>query len=583
MPSLHDRSASLRRALSLLAGSASLFAAASAAAQSVPNAGSLLNEQRSTATTPRPVPEAAPVIAVPETRTAVPAGEVSVTIRAITFSGDTALADSEALVERTREAIGRTLDHPGLQALADGVTRYLRARGYALAYAYLPRQDVTEGSVTIAIVGGRLAGADAVTVVGRTRIDQHRLTAPIVRATRRDAPLRTAELERAMLLVNDLPGITARATLEPGSRTGTSRLVLQAEEAPLIGSELSIDNYGSPSTGMLRTGAGLRLNDPLRIGDEAALGARFTSGSTLVNGLYALPLSASGLRLTLGGNYLDYRVDQPRFRSLSLAGSATAASAQLGYPVVRSRAGNLYATAGYEHLALKDRARGIGISNRRIDAVTLGLTGDGFDSFGRGGLSEAAVTLTVGGADLSRNRDQLLVDRLTARVDGTYLKATGRLSRTQTLDAADRWTLFAGLSGQMANRNLDSSQKFLSGGPSGVRAYSVGEGIGDEGVLGTLELRRLIPAPPLKATLQLLAFVDGARLWLNDQPWQGAARDNDRGLYAAGIGLNAAGEHWSIHTAVARRIGGDVRQDTLLVGPTDTSDWRGWFQAAVRF
>ena len=570
--------------LSLFAGAGSLLAGSSVFAQTVPNAGSLLNEQRSTAPSPAaPTKGQEPVLALPEARAAVAPGTVAVTLKAITFSGDTALAAAEQLDGLLQPAIGRTLDHPGLQALADVVTRHLRARGYAIAYAYLPRQDVTDGTVTITVVGGRLGrGHDAVTVDGKTRIKPSRIAATVLAAARGDAPLRTADLERGMLLVNDLPGMSARATIVPGAAAGTSRLVIDAREAGLIGGELSIDNYGSPSTGMLRSGAGLRLTDPLHIGDEATIAARVTTGSTLVSGYYALPLTASGLRLTLSGSHLDYRVDQARFRALRLTGLAATVTAQLSYPIIRTRQGSLFATAGIEHLALKDNARGQNISNRRVDDVNLGL---GATRIGRRGVTEASLTATVGKVDLSRNADQLLVDRLTAAVDGTYGRAAGRLSRTQTLDTAERWTLFAGLSGQVASRNLDSSQKFLVGGPFGVRAYAIGEGIGDQAVLGTIELRRSIQLPTLKAALQLVAFADGSQVWLNRDPWIGATAsgDNSRGLYAAGIGVNAAGPRWSLRTAMARRIGGDDRQTALLIGTTDTSDWRGWFQAAVRF
>lgn len=584
----HVGSSSLRGALFLLVTTSALACAPAAFAQSVPNAGTLLNEQRTTPRPPRPpAEEPAPTLAIEGKPKGTAIGSVSMTIRTIALTGDRDLIAAERLEAMVQPAIGRTLDHAGLQAIADDITRTLRQRGYALAYAYLPRQDVTDGALTITVVAGRLEQqGGGVTVTGRTRIPARRLAAIVDTAREGDAPLRSAPLERAVLLVNDLPGITASATLRPGATAGTSHIDVQANEASLIGIDLSVDNYGSPSTGSTRVGGGVRLVDPLHIGDQLIGAVRVTSGSTLGNVVYALPLTPSGLSLTLSGSYLDYRVNQAQFRALDLTGSAASLSAQLAYPIVRSRRSNLYAALAFEHLVLKDDVRGVSISDRRVDDVTLNLSATLIDAIGAGGITDAGVTMTVGTVDLSRNRDQWLVDRLTARIDGTYARANGHLAREQMLDRDQHWSLFASMTGQIASDNLDSSQKFLSGGPSGVRGYAVGDGIGDQGLLGTLEVRRSLAVRPLRANVQLLGFVDGARVWADRHPWSNpgfAASDDSRGLYAAGIGLNASGSQWSLRTALARRIGGDSSQNALLVGTVDRSDWRAWCQAAFRF
>ena len=45
----------------------------------------------------------------------------------------------------------------------------------------------------------------------------------------------------------------------------------------------------------------------------------------------------------------------------------------------------------------------------------------------------------------------------------------------------------------MANRNLDSSEKFYLGGINGVRAYPTSEGSGSEGYLFKVELYKFLP------------------------------------------------------------------------------------------
>lgn len=49
------------------------------------------------------------------------------------------------------------------------------------------------------------------------------------------------------------------------------------------------------------------------------------------------------------------------------------------------------------------------------------------------------------------------------------------------------------LSGQLASRNMDSSEQLYLGGPLNVRAYSSGQGAASQGNLASLELRQSLP------------------------------------------------------------------------------------------
>lgn len=555
-----------------------LLMATNAYAQRAPDAGSLLNQQRRGDMAPgSTTPRGEEVLDLPMPDSAAEGTGVQVTVRAIRFGGDRDLASAEKLALLVEPVIGRTLDHAGFQKLADNITRYLRGRGYAVASAYLPRQDVTAGNIEIAILAGRLDdGPDAITVEGHTRLRRNRITGPIASAVRSGRPLRAADLERGLLIVNDLPGMAVRSTLAPGSRPGTTRLIVHAKQDALLSSDLTTDNYGNASTGMIRAGAGLRLVDPLGVGDQVVMGVSLASGSTLLNAGYAVPIGTSPIRLQVAASYLEYDVRQPALRVLALDGSARSNNIGINAPLLRSRGSNLSLALGYERLALEDRALGTIISNRRLDNLSVALSGNRIDAIGGGGLNEAALTLTFGRVDLDRDAQQRLIDQLTARTAGNYAKLSGRVSRLQTLDGNRRWTFLAGVSGQAAGRNLDSSARFLLGGPGGVRAYGVGQGIGDEGVLTTLELRRAIEWGNVQ--LQGLAFLDGGRIWTNARPWRTGS--NTTAFHATGFGLDLRGPNWAIRTAIARRIG---RPDVTASGIEPIPDWRGWLQTVVRF
>ncbi|UUC53328.1 ShlB/FhaC/HecB family hemolysin secretion/activation protein [Pseudomonas citronellolis] len=560
-----------------------------ALAESLPSAGQLLNEQQRTQP-PRPQSTQPPAgLELPvETRRPGDAG-LRVRLNAIRFSGDTDLASAENLQQLLQPMLGKTLDHAGLQQLVDSLTRYLRGRGYVLARAYLPRQDLTEGNLEIALIKGRLeSGAARIQVGGNTRSSPRRLADMAGAALPEGKVLQAEDLERALLLINDQPGISAHAALERGAEPGSSRLLIDARQGPLVSGAVSLDNYGNRSTGIARANAQLSLNDPLAIGDQLNLGVSKTTGSDIFGAGYSLPLNASGLRLQLGTSYLRYDVDQDKYRVLDLRGTASTGSIGLSYPLLRSRLQNLYLSGTYEHKNLKDRALGANLRDRSLDNFTFALNGNRFDSFAGGGVSDAGVALTLGKLDLSGNRDDAFADSRSARSDGHFEKLDLRLSRLQSLGAGSDWNLYAGMSAQWSDQNLDSAEKFLLGGPAGVRAYPVGEAAGDEGWLGTLELRRNLPIGLPNAKLEGLGFFDSGRVWLHQDTWPGstvtATGRNRYDLNALGLGANLWVGQWSLHAAVARTLGDNLGR-SLSGQDADgrASDWRGWIQASLAF
>jgi hemolysin activation/secretion protein len=117
-----------------------------AAAQQPPDAGSLLQQQAPKEKLPVS-PSTAPVLPqVTPPKPALPATtKVNVTVKDFRFTGNTVFP-SEVLREQVREFIGKTLDFNGLNDAASRIQRYYRERGYFLAVAYLPLQEIMTAS-----------------------------------------------------------------------------------------------------------------------------------------------------------------------------------------------------------------------------------------------------------------------------------------------------------------------------------------------------------------------------------------------------------------------------------------------------
>ena len=158
--------------------------------------------------------------------------------------------------------------------------------------------------------------------------------------------------------------------------------------------------------------------------------------------------------------------------------------------------------------------------------------------------------------------------------EGAYSKLSANISRNQTL--YKNLSLFGSVNGQWTNSNLDSAEQFSLGGPSGVRAFPVGEASGDMGVICTGELRYLFESLRIfPGSLQLSAFFDYGTVTLHKNP---VAPDNNRHIAGAGFGLSwFDAESFNIRTTVAWKTDGTASGQSEISQPTV------YLQAVKRF
>ena len=181
--------------------------------------------------------------------------------------------------------------------------------------------------------------------------------------------------------------------------------------------------------------------------------------------------------------------------------------------------------------------------------LSIGLAGNFQDALGGGAASSVEISSSFGKLDIE-SPSALAIDDATVQTNGSYRKLTFAGNRLQRLTDTDQ--LWLAVSGQWAQKNLDSSEKFLLGGPGGVRAYPQGEGIGDDGYLVTVELRH-----NFGEALQGTVFYDSGSVKLNHTVYDINAT-NRRTLAGAGLGFNAVLAGTDLRASLAwRTVGGE--------------------------
>ena len=535
-----------------------LVCGASAWSKTPPDAGRVLKQTTPPLEAPRP--STGPRIESPALSTAAPGG-TQAPVRSVEITGNTVFTDAQ-LSPALGEVTGRSFDLAGLRELANRLSVFYRQAGYPFARAYIPAQALNNGVLRIDVVEGRYGNVSTqgnATDVARTM--------PFLHNLQQGQVIESAPLERASLLLGDLPGVRVTPLVRPGQATGTGDLVVQVDRKQHLQGEVGVDNHGNRYTGQERVHANLDINSPFLLGDQVLLRSMVTAHRMWFGSAgYSLPLGGSGLRGQFSIAHTYYRLAE-EFASLDGTGTADVASIGLSYPVLRSQALNLSFSAQATHKRLHDEQGAAGTSSRKSsDTLPLALNFDARDGLGGGGVTYGVATFTTGRLHLD---DALATtDATTARSRGSFTKLNLDVARMQSLGGA--FSVYAHVAAQWADKNLDSSESFGLGGAHGVRAYPEGEAYGDRGVLGQFELRYAA------AGFSPYAFYDAGHVTTKVTPWSKGS--NTRSI--AGAGLGVRGEHgpWSFDATLATRThGGRPQSDSRNFNPA------AWLSASYRF
>jgi hemolysin activation/secretion protein len=551
-----------------------------------PDAGAIMRNQ------PRPLipsPSVQPPIAVP-TPSAPKAGQGGKIIpKGWKITGASLIPESE-LQDSIRDYIGRELDVNGLSEVAQKVAMYYRSQGY-LVRTWLPVQEIRDGIVEIAVTEGRL-GEVIVDDQKPTLVDRqfHRdiwLYKDTAKRTLLEAQpsgqiLQIKNMERGVLLLNDLPGVSATPTLKQGSKPGTTDVNLKIDSRPLVNGILDYANAGINSVGEHQFGGSLFVNNAFGVGDQTTFRVQGGSGNVYGRLTYSMPVGYSGLRVGVAGSAMYYILgDVPgaQFSKTDTDGDAWVGGFFASYPWVRGSTANFYTLAGFDTRRYHNVSKNVAISDKIVNVGYVGAQGDLRDEMLGGGFNNYSFYLSAGDLNVQDVQTYYRADQLTARTQGSYQKFTLAFSRLQQV--SDYFNFWANFAGQLSTKNLDSSEKFSLGGPYGVRAYPVNEALADEGYLMNFELRydicRQLGCMTPFNTVQFVGFIDHGGVTLHNSTWTNwnapAGGPNNYTLSGGGFGINWINPgDFAVKLSVAQRIGTNPHRN-----PTSGADVDGTY------
>jgi hemolysin activation/secretion protein len=479
----------------------------------------------------------------------------------VTVDGATAFSGEE-IAATYASLLATEIGAAELESIAGRITDLYREAGYVLSRAMVLPQDVTTGIIRIQIIEGYVS---RVTTDGT--VPEYAIKGYVSRITA-ERPLTLKTLERNMLLINDMPGVSLKDAVlsEDGAVPGAHILALEIG-LDRMGGSFFVDNRGSAEVGPVQAGASVELRNTIGFGDAVSL-AGFTVPSEprelkLIRIGYATPIGSSGLQMSVSGTAswidaggtLDAVGDESNLKAVS---------ASLAYPVIRARDANIWLNASLDVRSAEERTDFGTVFDE--DLVVLRGSVSGMAADGWGGRSYVTFRASKGVRLMNAaKRGDPLLSRTDADPQAATL--TVDVSRYQQL-VDDLLSVTLAGRAQRATDALVSSEEFSLGGARFGRGFEYGELTGDDGIAGSVEFTI---APDIElawvSSPQIYAFYDTGAVW-NRNVVFGDARQS---LSSAGAGIRLTfADDFNAGFELAKPLDRDSSR-------TNTDEWQALF------
>ena len=408
----------------------------------------------------------------------------------IVKSDDIKLKDYSEIL---KEYENRQVSFEELNNLSKMLTQDLRSSGYPAATIYIPLQNITKGGdLSLAVDPGRYG---EISINNQSNLDKE-IAEGYLAGLKKGNIIKATELETAMHKLTTVGGIQVAGVLSAGKEVGTTDLTVNIEKGKAATEILYAENYGTISAGRYRYGLQGDAQFPEIAGTLNYALVISNGGQHNYNLGYSQNVGHSATKLGLAISRGDYELGGI-YRALGAKGNAFTVNLSATTPLFHTWRDSINFSYGYNYRDLKDEQSNFGLDMKKHShSAYFGVNGIVRRSKA---LLAYGVTDTLGTLGFD-NEDARFIYGM-ANTEGTYNKISFNANYLQTFDK--HFDMLAKFTGQMANKNLDSSEDIVLGGINGVRAYPTSFGSGDEGYVANLEFRYHTDMPGLTLSTYL--------------------------------------------------------------------------------
>lgn len=456
------------------------------------------------------------------------AADLHFTLQNITLKGSTVYTAAQ-VSEWTENLRGQNISLATVYALAQEWTARYRGDGYILSQVIVPPQTIESGTLVLQAVEGFI---DSTTYPDDLSADNLALIRAYIAPAVTARPLRAIDLERALLLINDLPGMSVESILSPSDNTrGAAHLTLLSRFKS-FDAFFDVNNRGSRYLGALQAQTALRLNNPLGFQESVTFQIATAPDGfphrelDFASVQMDKPLNSNGTQLYTGASITSTDPGHT-LQAFDIKGLARAFHIGIRHAWLRSRVHNFMTALQFDYLdSERTDNLGLGKTEDRLRVLRLSADWDYSDRFA--GFNQANITFSKG-IDVLNMKEKNTLNPTRTRGEPAFFKVAFDLARTQRLNHL--FDLRVALSGQKSAHKLLASEEFGIGGAAFGSAYDSSEITGEDGIAARLELQTR--AFENSAQMKPYAFYDIGKVWDADNT---AANNRIRSIASAGIG-----------------------------------------------
>ena len=557
-------------------------------ANSVPDAGSLLKGEEDIKSYKK-IPRSIPKIDTEKEKKFKPAKDLksSIFVNDIRFSGKVQKFTITKLKSLLKDYINKKLTFSQINEAVELIQEFYLVNDFFLAKVTLPEQEVVDGIIYININEGKLDNKDPYLI----KADNLRLYKDILTDYLENAlstGITKNGLERALLNINDLPGISAVSSIEPGVEKGSSKIIINVVEDDLITGSITLDNHGNRYTAKQRSTIKINVNNPSKIGDKLSITKTWNDDQKFDFSQfdYEVPVGQSGVKAFASASRLEFEIGKELKTDPISMGNADTFEIGIKYPIQRTNNQSVFLKSSIEKKEIYNETTGALTNDKTVENIKIGFDFEGKNIFQKSSLTGVSVSGIFGELDLSKvNSDYLNDQRATGpKTHGDFEKVILDFYHIHKFTDKINFKYYGSL--QQASKNLDSSEKFSLGGVSGVRAYPSSEASGDEGYKLSFEVQYDLSKPDMDFDLIGTLFYDYGRIrQYKDSSNITLTTPNEYSLSGWGVSFDLiASERVKLNLGWAQAIGdndGKSSSGTNSDGRGGSS--RAWFQVVFRF
>lgn len=474
-------------------------------------------------------------IEIPEEKLSIPDGK-KVLIRSIEIRGNQSIP-SKTILKWVEGYLNSELSLKEIYALCQVIDRNYAKKGYFLARAYPPPQEIQEGVLVIEILEGRLG---SIRVMGNRYYRESFILSYF--SSLQGRPLQYDAFLRALMLLNDNSDLIAGAVFEKGKEFGCADVLLQVKDSRPVHLYFNANNYGKDLTTNMRAGGRLDWGNFFLQGDTLSVAEVLgfpVSALYFTDVRYRAPLNRKGTAMEASYLFSRFRVEE--LKRLHLKGQSMIATLKMTQALFRRRSFNLDLFSYFDYKQIQNFARSSRVSFDKLRVLTVGMLFDHFSSY----QSRDYLTLRMSAGIPGFLGGLKAVDKESSREGGggRFFLFAADYDRIQKFPK----DLFLYLHGsmQLSPSKLTLPEQIYIGGSNTVRGFPLAEALGDSGYYLNGEFR--FPSPFLankkffklnakwKDVLQLAFFLDHGGVFLQSQ--------SNTFLWGSGVGLRIHGPY----------------------------------------